>query len=292
MAKLNQISKKAFSLIELSIAILIIGLLIAGISKGSDIIRKFKLVAAQNISSGSPVTIIPNLTVWYDATSANGLDLANLTNNDLVEEWKDVSPRKASSQKINLTQSIDDNKPQFISNAINGLPALYFDGSDIIRKSDVLGRDIFKSEEVTVFLVQNYKDGASENINWYSGDQRLSLHATYSNNIIYFEHRQMIQQRATYEYPSPQAFNDEFRNKNKILNFIKSPQNMEIRVNGNQMTLVPITSNLDVSKKADLVVGNLLRGLIAEIIIFDRSLNSVEIEKIEKYLSEKWSINL
>ena len=41
---MNQISlKKAFSLIELAIAILIIGILIAGIVKGGDVYNKVKL---------------------------------------------------------------------------------------------------------------------------------------------------------------------------------------------------------------------------------------------------------
>ena len=48
--KKSQISKpsKAFSLIELSIVVLIIGILIAGVTQGSRLVRQSRLSTAQN----------------------------------------------------------------------------------------------------------------------------------------------------------------------------------------------------------------------------------------------------
>ncbi|MFM7621329.1 MAG: prepilin-type N-terminal cleavage/methylation domain-containing protein [Alphaproteobacteria bacterium] len=41
---------KAFSLIELSIVILIIGILVAGVTQSSRLIRQMKLLSAQSIT--------------------------------------------------------------------------------------------------------------------------------------------------------------------------------------------------------------------------------------------------
>jgi len=63
-------SKKAFSLIEISIVILIIGLLIAGISKASDMLADSKLKSARSVSRGSIVPRLSNLVLWLDTSQA------------------------------------------------------------------------------------------------------------------------------------------------------------------------------------------------------------------------------
>ncbi|MBM3590130.1 MAG: prepilin-type N-terminal cleavage/methylation domain-containing protein [Alphaproteobacteria bacterium] len=47
--------RKAFSLIEISVVILIIGILIAGISQGIDLYNDFNLTKARNITKNSRV---------------------------------------------------------------------------------------------------------------------------------------------------------------------------------------------------------------------------------------------
>jgi len=58
---MSQKTKKAFSLIELSIVILIIGLLVAGVVKGQQLYQKTQLATAKKATEESPVNVIPNL---------------------------------------------------------------------------------------------------------------------------------------------------------------------------------------------------------------------------------------
>ena len=56
--------QKAFSLIELSIVILIIGILVAGVTQSSRLVSQFRLISARNITLSSPVPTIKNLAYW------------------------------------------------------------------------------------------------------------------------------------------------------------------------------------------------------------------------------------
>ena len=59
---------KAFSLIELSIVILIIGILVAGVTSSSRLITRMKVVTAQNLTRNSPVSSIKDLAMWYETS--------------------------------------------------------------------------------------------------------------------------------------------------------------------------------------------------------------------------------
>lgn len=60
---------KGFSLVELSIVILIIGVLIAGVSQGIDLLQDSRLAAARMLTQSSRVNSIKNLVTWLETTS-------------------------------------------------------------------------------------------------------------------------------------------------------------------------------------------------------------------------------
>ncbi len=66
--KNKTISQKAFSLIEVSIVLLIIGILVAGVTQGSRLVRASRLQTAQNLTINSPVAGIPNLSAWWETS--------------------------------------------------------------------------------------------------------------------------------------------------------------------------------------------------------------------------------
>ena len=66
--------KKAFSLVELSMVILIIGILIAGVSQGIDLYQDMRLATARSLTQNSRVNRIEDLTMWFEATSEKSFE--------------------------------------------------------------------------------------------------------------------------------------------------------------------------------------------------------------------------
>lgn len=76
--------KNAFSLIELSIVILIIGILIVGVAQSGSLVGKFRLSSARNLTQNSSVASIPGMIFWVDSVSEKSFDDADQDNTDPV----------------------------------------------------------------------------------------------------------------------------------------------------------------------------------------------------------------
>ena len=64
--------------------ILIIGILIAGVSQGIDLYGDFKLASARNLTSGSIVARVPNLSMWWEVTAENSFKTAKPNDGELI----------------------------------------------------------------------------------------------------------------------------------------------------------------------------------------------------------------
>jgi prepilin-type N-terminal cleavage/methylation domain-containing protein len=133
MIKIKENSRylnKAFSLIELSIVILIIGILVAGVTQSSRLMKQFKLSSAQSITRSSDINSILDLVFWAETTLDNSLTNSSgsfqMEDGNAISQWSDINFR--SNPKINLVQANTNNQPIYKSSGINGLPSISFDG--------------------------------------------------------------------------------------------------------------------------------------------------------------------
>ncbi|MFT5703496.1 MAG: prepilin-type N-terminal cleavage/methylation domain-containing protein, partial [Rickettsiales bacterium] len=118
--------KFGFSLIELSIVILMIGILIGGVTKGIAILDKSKISSAISLTTISPVARIPNLVAWYETTLPSSFfsntlfDGSNLVRNPATgSHWNDNSPEKNNNINTAPTGALT-----YIEFGINNLPAV------------------------------------------------------------------------------------------------------------------------------------------------------------------------
>ncbi len=117
----NFSKNKAFSLIELSVVILVIGIIAAGITSGSSLVRKMRVATARSLTQSSPVPGIRGLALWLDTVSENSLVDAQEVDGAQVDRWNNLNPQ--SNGGIFLTASGAD-RPFYIEQCINNLPCI------------------------------------------------------------------------------------------------------------------------------------------------------------------------
>ena len=153
----------AFSLIELSIVVLIIGILIAGVTQGSRMVAQSRLTTAISMTSGSPVNSIPDLFLWLDATDSPNIAVGtalsgvygSAEDDDNVTNWRSRNPQ--STDQINFSAALDTNRPKYTRNGINNLPTINFDGiSDTIVSPAIDSSQILSKNQVTIFCVVKF----------------------------------------------------------------------------------------------------------------------------------------
>ena len=143
---------KGFSLVEMSVVILIIGMLIAGISRGIDLYSDFKIQTAQKLTINSPVSRIEGLALWLETTLEKSFQ-TKMVNNSEVPQWNNISPFDLNIKNA-FSYLIDPNvskQPTFLENNINGLPAIQFNKTSQNCMSVESGFDN-NSENVTIFV--------------------------------------------------------------------------------------------------------------------------------------------
>ncbi len=282
-------SKLAFSLIELSVVILVIGILVVGITQGSRITQEAKLKSARALTANSPINLIADLAIWLDATSIKSFD--DVANNVDIQNWYNIDPLDTSGKKA--TQANAANRPTYIDKAINGLPSIKFVRANSKCMSVASGFDN-DSENVTLFLVwkpTSVNGNENDILEKWSGPATYPYVLRSQNNYAF---------RAYDLTRNPNASS----NTNRILGVthlisarrIKNGL-MQLRLNGVQEVASVTDSTVGkTSNTQNLFIGcrgdntNFTDGYIGEIIIFSRALKDPEITLVEQYLSQKWGI--
>lgn len=166
--------KQAFSLIEMSIVLLIIGIIIAGITQGSRLVGAFKLSTARNLTQDSPVTSIKNLALWLETTSEKSFPDTETENGSAVDAWYDINPDV--SNKVTVTAATST--PQYILNCMNALPCLRFDGVANFMNYD---GSFLANSDYTIFVVEQRNRGGTSN--YLLGGSDSSANSNFSLDI-------------------------------------------------------------------------------------------------------------
>ena len=330
---LKKAKRKGFSLIELSVVVLIIGILIAGITSGSRLVRNSKLASAAQFTKSSDINSIADLVLWLEPTQENSFatttdntsaltyakiadpkdasyvkDTLRPDNREYVARWNDISPRALAGNKKSIYQETGSKRPMYIANAINGLPALQFDGSTQYLYSQ--NNNTTPSAPPLVAGDTSYTMIAVFSFNPSSGDQNILCQAPNTNqagqlssmnapNSTSFRHD--ISGTATASSLSTKTSTPYIAIIRLEDTQIMSTNNIYFSLNNSISNQTLNTSSHILSSDA-LIVGGCgaistssifsLNGYVGEVLVFDRALKTEEIDTINKYLSKKWGIAL
>ncbi|MFT7086743.1 MAG: prepilin-type N-terminal cleavage/methylation domain-containing protein [Rickettsiales bacterium] len=283
--------KLGFSLLELSIVLLVISLLAFGAIKGSAVIGKAKIASAASLTKSSVVGKMNDLALWYETTMPDSINYLEASNNSVVSVWRDISNISFTAKDA---QSTLTNQPFYIVDGINGLPVLRFDGANDFFTYD---GSFLANSDYTIFVVEQRRSASK---NFFLGGSDLSttngnLHLGYfDTDIVYFALYNNFQDSAVTSYSSPTPVINSFR-----FNSSNSVSKTYYR-NGVLQTLVCNTCDAAASLISynGAMIGsaatetNFFNGDIAEIIMFTRALSNQERLDIEEYLGRKWGIKI
>ena len=271
----------AFSLIELSIVSIIIGLIISGIVIGHKMIYLSRLTSARTLTNSSPIKAMYDIELWLETTTINSFLSTERIDGATITTWYDINPQL--TKKHNATGS---GNAAYDKDGLNKLPAIVFDRTDDFFTVDFT---MDKSRDLTIFVVAQFDDigGTSTLISQQAGtgngETFLRRYSTFSFAINSF-----LGGGHTNGAVVPAETSEIFvltQNSNNLTiyqNGIQTGQSTRHATfaDGNWLIGTDETGNLDMS------------GHIGEIIVFDRIISTIEREKIEEYLSKKWHIPL
>jgi hypothetical protein len=277
----------AFSMVEISIVILIIGLLIAGISKASDMIIDSKVKTSRSLTKGSPVPRLSNLVLWIETTTSESWSDRERGGPTLTKTGailKDINPQVTANDLFTFSAVSIEYK----EDAYNSLPSfkLAADSSSGERPSNRVF-DMEKGGGYTIFAV--VKPKASNKIISYD----LATSAATDGYGLTLEYD--ADSKAKLTYPATSSTDATIT------------ADAATTISGKGIEVITISSNVSDSKvfsngtgtssATDYYVAGydglfkIYSGIeIFEIIVVGEWLSDPLRQRVEQYLFKKWNI--
>ena len=288
---------KAFSFLEISVVIMIIGLLISAILTGSEVTASAKLVHARSLTQNSPVASISGLTLWLDTTSEKSFSKLESKEGAAISRWNDINPEASVSNYLSNSSGTTSEHPIYKETCINGLPCLYFNGTtnNKITSPKQMG---IRTKYISMFLVftgsesatASYASSVFSSGGAWDGNSGAFILGTTANPNKYFSYNMPSTYGIQYRSCTPVAY---MNPKQEYVYGVIDDNSSSIFHYVNGVVANSVGSNSGVLTKTLGVVsiGNgSYQGNIGEVIIFTKALTANERKSVEQYLSKKWGI--
>ncbi len=273
--------------------ILIVGILIAGVTSSSRLVKRMKVITAQNLTQSSPVPSIKDLSVWYESSLDKSFVDSEESDGTPITTWFDNNIQ--SSFKYDFKQATVANQPKYSEGIINNLPAVRFDGVDDCMVANSVG---ISGKGMTAFLVgQRVAFGGYSRVGMLAGlgpspqndDSASGSFIAFADYGTVFTSLTNLRNASNTAHPGNGA-------PYIMGNIYTGLMNM-MYLNGNSTAQATEVTNFLVDS---LRVGcyyfnsntGFHNGYIAEVIIYNRALNTEERKSIEAYLSKKYAIKV
>lgn len=293
--KLRRIGqKKGFTLIELSVVVVIIGILVTGIMQGANMVQTSRLSSARAITAKSPIIDIEGLTAWYETVKLSSLELGETIDETNISSWFDGTPGSTIGLLKENQLTIDNTDVVYENNGINKIPSLNFSNSGNLTLTELYQGSFSQS---TVFLVfrpltspnateQILFDADSSASNHFSigiKSNALCLNATSGSSACTSTASDAAEFAVNRDYIVSAYFNGASSRA-----FVNDPTNKagaaDINPGSNELNGLTIGTNQ--SGTSPFI------GFISEVIIYNRPLKLQERKDVMTYLSKKYKVTL
>jgi hypothetical protein len=257
-----------------------------------------KISSARTQTNSSPVSSIKDLVIWLETTSERSLvnqdNSSNVQDGDTIRTWQNISSTNIVTTAVEQTNSA--NRPDYVSSAINGLPAIRFGGTRFLAMNNnfctrnftafalvkigvTTGNGPFDGWQV---LFADSTGGANDSVPIVvAGSSALISNYTGVDSVLYAGNSKVVTNDSPHIITVSRSINDGRRN------IWVDGANNATDLNGGIGRVLNANMNMLIGRAAN---NSNYPGLIGEIIIFDRVLTTEERQSIEQYLQKKWGV--
>ncbi len=285
-------SLKAFSLVEMSIVVIIISMLITGIIKGSGLVRSSRLATARSYTSKSTIPESGSLVAWYETSMSDSFSKNESVDGKNITLWFDLSPSSnVGLNKKNTLTKTADNGVKYSIDGINNLPSISFNGTSNFSLSSFFQGSsnqntiliVFKPTGIvnstTQVLLDSHNSGTNSSLgirnNSININAGLSINTATSVNPAIIETETSYILCAYLNGSSSQFYLNDASNKigDSLIN-----------IGNNPLKGLTVGTNK--------IGSSSFTGMISEIIIYNSVLELQARKDIMSYLSKKYKINV
>ncbi len=284
----------AYSLVEISIVILVIGILIAGITNGMDLYRDYRVEMAKQITQKSRVATMKNLVLWFESSQKSSFEPKNIGSETKITKWKNITPNLFGKLDADLVSGASG--PIYRENIHSSLSGIYFTKDENNCLSVPAGYDSGSTENSAFILLKLDKANT---------DNTRILSTWNSSRQYWYELRHNAWGSGYADGASNFLINvavsnngDYSKNKAELINYQQKPDLIKLYLN---KSLQPDPTSYSAPsysyQGAQLTIGCKLgvgtgypSAYILELIVFDRYLKDNERKIVEDYLYKKWNL--
>lgn len=288
-------NKNAFTLVELSIVLIIIGLVVAGVVSGKSLVEVAKVFQANSLTNTSPVHVIEDLNMWFDSSSGESFSEDEKINGANVTDWKNINKQLSTKQDGVPVGS----GPTYNQNGINSLPSITFEVGVDTRV--IVNTPLDWSEDFTVFAVassDNFLDGQAHglvsNRHGAGSGQWWSFGAGLVATTVRLEVAPGVSS----------SVNIDVRDAGPLIYVVSKNSTL---IEGTVLSTTSFTGATASRNITGVDIGGITNnfmigswsgalqcwdGDVSEVIVFSRELPDSEKTLIQNYLAQKWGIDL
>ncbi len=270
-------SKKhsAFSLLEVSAVLIIVGIFIAGVVAANGMVSKFRITAAQTLSRSSPINEVPDAAIWLETSLDSSFNSSESSDTSSLTTWYDS---RTSMSKVTV-QAVSGN-PTY-SNTINRIHAVKFNGSGYFT----FDGSFLNKSDYTIFILEKRESANAGN--YFLGDSSVT---TPNQNLLlgYSADGQIAHSQGTNSYAAGISNYSSSSGAPRVFTFTQSATaGKKTYING--VLAAESSDTTQLSGISTLSIGQGYTGQIGEVAIFTRALKPDERIAIEDYVGKKWS---
>ncbi len=275
--------RKAFSLIELSIVILIIGILVASIAKSDKWIRSARLTSAKNSTNSARAAFGDNSVLWLESTIDDAFEADATEDDKPIKIWSD-GPFSKNDARV----AAGSVYAKYRENGIGNIPAIEFNGGNISQALSFNG-NVIAGGSFMVYIVERSNSPTDQGENCILGNSvgnsGEGVELCIKGTDPMFCYGSDCGRSST-----PVAAG----NVARMHVFIYDASASKAFYKPSGGTQQELASSVVISSYRNAIVGGgvtkAFKGAIGEVIIFNKVLKEKDQSAVESYLKRKWQL--